>query len=184
MAWQVNLARPQNRGPRVHCRSETSSTRVGLMGCPGRYPTADRQGPQGVQRKRHNAPRVSSPPRVTRTPQSQCRRRRASASWPQAGRHIKLAVIAAGTGACFSNTTTTRRPSHISCLTFSQRQTAAVPPSFNGSRLPDAPLFQPQLIAVSSFPFQAFVLCVVGGSNCHMSKPWRTRLYLRACLLR
>lgn len=89
----------------------------GLMGCPGRYPTADRQGPQGVQQERHSAqgklPAESNthPPISMPSPPRKC----LVASSRPAHQTCRLA---AGTGACFSNTTTTRRPSHIFCLTF------------------------------------------------------------------
>lgn len=96
------------------------------------------------------APRVSSP-QLPHTP-SLCRRRRASASWPQPGRHIK--PHAAGRGSLIPRAPR-RRPRRTPVSTSLQ----LCEPSFNGRRPPDAPLFQPQLIAaLPSFP-ASFLSC-------------------------
>lgn len=95
----------------------------------------------------------------------QCRRRRASASWPQPGRGTSNRMQA-GSGKFIPKDTTSFVPRRTPVLSQqpSHKATAAVYLSFNGRRPPDAPLFQPQLIAALPFSFQCPSVCVARPS--------------------
>lgn len=94
----------------------------------------------------------------------QCRRRRASASWPQPGRAHQTACRP-DLESLFPRTPRRSSPSQTPVLSRHPltRQLQLCYLSFNGRRPPDAPLFQPQLIAALPFSFPAS-FCVLRAS--------------------
>lgn len=157
-------------------------TRVEFNGQLG-YPHSGSAGTTGRAARGRRVPRSSSPRRRTRPPMPSPPRKCLVAS--TRGRGTSNRRPASGTGSLSASRTTdtTLAVRRTPCLTSHQANCRLVYPSFNGRRAPDAPLFQPQLIAaLPFFPSKSSSVCFRSVAPlCHMSKVWRTCLSLRAC---